>query len=507
MIESRPRPAVILDAVAAGFARLLRLHGVAVSPAETIEIRRVLALVGARDLDMLRAALRATCAKYQHEQAPFDLVFDAMFVGAATAESDEVRNHPRAQVSSGALPDEFEISDDADLGKYADYNERAAEVGDHFDTPEKEKGFNPHKDDDDLSITGGDTELSVDSQAESGKRGVEFTVDVDRAATANAGALSEGSTIASESAMSWDDPRGILDWLDSYDARSIYATSDDGEIPTQEQIERMLAAVENFIAALAERTAASGVSGPPSGRLRTDTGPSRWEIEEGCREVLRRMRGAHRPKPRRTGHGRLDMRRTSRAGMRTDGVPFELRVMQPHPEPVRLLILADVSLSVRPITAFTLRLAQTMRRRSRRATVLAFVDRPVEVTDILSASTGDDALAEVLSSPELDLEGSSDYGKMLTEVLGRYGDYVTRRTSVLIVGDGRSNGLDPKVDAMEELARKVHRVAWVTPEQERYWSQAMCAMGDYAEHCDAVVVARDAHELIARAPLLGSALR
>lgn len=506
MTPPRSDAAVVLDGIAAGFARLLRVYGVAVSPAETIEIRRVLALIGAGSLDTLRAALRATCAKYHHEQPLFDRAFDAMFHTAfptAAESSGDTRGR-----AAGGLPDEFDIAEDADLGRYADYNERATDVGDHFDLPEAEKGFNPHKDDDDISITGGDSELSVDAQADAGRRGVEFTVEVDRAASANAGALADSSTIASESSMSWDDPRGILDWLDAFDARSIYATTDDNGPTSREQIERMLAAVENFVAALAAETAAAnGLSGPPSDRLRADTGPHRWEIEEGCREVLRRMRGAHRPKPRRDGHGRLDMRRTSRAGMRTDGVPFELRVLQPHPEPVRLLILADVSLSVRPITAFTLRLAQTMRRRSRRTTVLAFVDKPVEVTDVLTASTGDDALADVLASPELDLEASSDYGRVLTEVLGRYGDYVTRRTSVLVVGDGRSNGLDPRIEAMEELARKVHRVAWVTPEQERYWSQASCAMADYAEFCDAVVVARDAHELIARAPLLGSALR
>ena len=63
------------------------------------------------------------------------------------------------------------------------------------------------------------------------------------------------------------------------------------------------------------------------------------------------------------------------------------------------------------------------------------------------------------------------------------------------------------MDKLEELARKVHRLAWVTPEQERYWTQASCAMGDYAKVCNGVVTARDARQLIEQAPELGNALR
>ena len=83
------RPGYPLDVVAAVFARLLRGHGVAASPAETIEVRRVLGLVGARDRDVLRAALRAVCAKYAHEQAGFDRAFDALFLPAVTVGADD----------------------------------------------------------------------------------------------------------------------------------------------------------------------------------------------------------------------------------------------------------------------------------------------------------------------------------------------------------------------------------------------------------------------------------
>lgn len=124
-------PSQTLDIVAAMFGSLLRRAGVATSPAEVIEVRRVLGLLGARDLTVLRAALRATCAKYGREQQGFDRAFDAMFgVAQVESRSGETRAH-----SGAGLPDELDIDEDQEIGKYAEYNERAAEVGDHFDTP------------------------------------------------------------------------------------------------------------------------------------------------------------------------------------------------------------------------------------------------------------------------------------------------------------------------------------------------------------------------------------
>lgn len=491
----------VLDVISAVFGRLLRRQGVAASPAEIIEVRRVLGLLGASNLDVLRSALRATCAKYTYEQEGFDAAFDALFYPRPVSDLHE-RRTSRAMVSEG-LPTDLEISnDDHETAKYADYNERAAEVGEFFDTPDAEKGFNPHKDDDDLSITGSDSNLEVDTDSDSGTRGVSFTVDVDRADSATVGDLSSAQAVVSQGTLKWDDPAGILGWLNSYDPNALYGDQGDADELTQSQLEKLVEAVEAFVDAISGGETATPT--PVGGA--TDI-PSRAEVNNACRELLRRMRGTPRPRPREATNGRLNMRRTVRAGMRTDGVPFHLMVDTPVPERVRLLILADVSLSVRPITAFTLRLAQAMRHRTSRCTVLAFVDNPVDVTDLLARSTGDDALASVLAAPELDLEASSDYGRTFEGLLTTHGSKVTARTSVLIVGDGRCNGLPPRVDKLEELARKVHRLAWVTPEHQRYWTQASCAMGEYAEVCNGVVTARDARQLIERAPELGNALR
>lgn len=499
-------PAQILDVVAAGFGRLLRMSGVAASPAEMIEVRRVLALLGARDQPALRAALRATCAKYTREQAAFDRAFDALFGarrGPDATEGPASRAH-----SAAGLPADLEVSDDDSIGRYAEYNERAAEVGDHFETPEADKGFNPHKDDDDISVSGADNELTVSAEADDGRRGVKYTVEVDRAASTTAGDLADAVGPVVAGSLSFDDPDSILAWLDAYDPDRTYGGDASDQPLTADQLAELTRAVEEFVAALAARTPLAAAT--DAADVAADAGGGTRDVDLACQEVLRRMRGAPRPVPRTCDRGRLDMRRTTRASLRTDGVPFDLVMRTPLPDRVRLLVIADVSLSVRPVTAFTLRLARAMHRRAERCRVMAFVDRAVDVTDVLlrdhGEAEGDAVLAAVLADASLDLEASSDYGRMLDDMMTGHAGALDKRTAVLIVGDGRSGGLPARPDVLRALRRQVHRLAWITPEPERYWRQATCAMPEYADVCDAVIVARDADQLAAQARDLAAAL-
>ncbi|MGK2854216.1 MAG: hypothetical protein ACSLE3_08955, partial [Microbacteriaceae bacterium] len=306
-------PAQILDAVAAAFGQLLRRAGVAASPAEVIEARRVLGLLGAADLLSLRAALRATCAKYQREQRGFDRAFDAMFGRRSAPDQGQGVGPSRAHSGAG-LPEQLDVDEDDEIGRYAEYNERAAEVGDHFDTPAADKGFNPHKDDDDFSVTGADDQLTVSSEADGGRRGMRYTVEVDRAMSSVAGDLADSVAPVVAGSLSFNDPDSILAWLDAYDPTRTYGVDAGDEPLTAEQLSQLTLAVEGFVAALARR---SGLSADGDGpEPRADAGPAA-DIDLACHEVLRRMRGAPRPRPRERGRGRLDMRRTVRASMRT----------------------------------------------------------------------------------------------------------------------------------------------------------------------------------------------
>lgn len=491
-----------LDIVAAAFGRVLRRQGVAASPAEVIEVRRVLAMLGAADLDALRSGLRSATAKYDHERAGFERAFDAFFGLVADARTGAASGGPGLlEPGAEGLPTELELAEDDDpLGRYADDDPRAAEVGDVVDAPEKEKGFNPHRDDD-LSIAGADSELSVSSGEDQGRRGISYTVDLERAGSAVAKELTSGRSAPVAGSVNWDDPAAILAWLAAYEPHAIYPDG-EGERPSAMQLNRLVEAISDFVAALTDR---AGAPDPGTGAEPESTfDPA--DMQRACHELLSRMRGAPRRVPREHSRGPLDVRHTVRHSMRTDGIPFHLVVRRSVPDKIRLLVVADVSLSVRSITAFALRLAQTVHGMAFRCHVLAYVDTPVDVTQILLRVRGDRALAAVLAAPGLDLDATSDYGRVMSALNCEHAGYVDKRTAVLFVGDGRCNGLPTGAEDLRRLRRRAHRIGWITPEPRRYWTQASCAMPAYAEVVDHVVIARDAVELARKAAELGHAL-
>ena len=495
----------VLDAIAVVFGHALRRHHVTVSPAEVIEIRRTLTLVGADDLDRLRAALRAVSVKYAHEGDGFDTAFDLVFVGAQKA--DDAADLPRPRGAAAELPEDVAWDDDFDgAARRIGADEHTDEIGDLMaDDPDARErhGESAHREENDFSVSAGTEQLAVDSESNSVAGGITYTVEIDGAAAAQAGELVGSTARVSGTSITMADATAILAALDSADARSVYG--DDGAKDlSDEQRAELEHALSQFISALSERLV--GVAADAVLDSAPLHGSDQAQIDRACHRLIQRLRGAPRTVARTADRGALDMRRTMRSAVRTDGVPLTLWRRVRSPGPVRLLILVDVSLSVRPVAGFILRLAQTLYAFGDRCEVVAFVDRPVLVTTALRTAAADGALAAVLATDDLDLSATSDYGRMLAELLESHSGLITARTSVLVVGDARSNGFDPRVDLFAELARRVHRMAWVTPEPRRYWTQTGCALGDYAQHCTGAVSARDGTELIEKADELGSAL-
>lgn len=505
-VAARPRDGV-LDVLSVTFGRVLRAHAVSVSPSEVIEIRRVMDIVGAADIDRLRSGLCCVCVKYAYERPGFGRAFDMFFRGSDIGVDNLAQPRPRG--AADVLPDDVAWDDDfTGAARMIGADEHTDEVGDLMaDDPDARErhGESAHREENDFSVSAGAEQLAVDTDTESVAGGVTYTIEVSEADSASVGELTGEATRVRGTPIGLRDAAAILRALDSYDARRAYGT-DDGEGLSDRHRAELVKALNAFIEALGQRLAAQ-----PGDTTHVDDGPDpvrvdQADIDRACHRLVQRMRGAPRRVARRADHGGLDMRRTMRASVATDGVPLELWRRIHWKGPVRLLLLADVSLSVRPVTGFILRLAQTLHRVGGRCEVIAFVDRPVLVTDALRAANADSALTAVLAADGLDLAATSDYGSVWEELLDSYGDLVTKRTSVLVVGDARSNGFSPRAELFAELSRRAHRVAWVTPEPARYWAQTGCGLKEYAPNCAGVVSARDGAELVRRCDELGNAL-
>ncbi len=205
----------------------------------------------------------------------------------------------------------------------------------------------------------------------------------------------------------------------------------------------------------------------------------------------RDLRGAlsYRRAPSR--RGRLSSARTMRASLRTGGLPFRPVTVDRKEDRPRLVVIVDVSLSVRNTARFTLHLVAGLQRMFGKVRTFAFVADLVEVTGLLRREPLETALAMMFGGDVLDVDANSNYGRALETFHDDFLAAVDRRSTVVILGDGRGNGNPPHLWALEAIARRARDVVWLTPELERYWPYGSSDMQSYADVCDRVEVVRD----------------
>jgi uncharacterized protein with von Willebrand factor type A (vWA) domain len=200
---------------------------------------------------------------------------------------------------------------------------------------------------------------------------------------------------------------------------------------------------------------------------------------------------------RRSGReGRLDFRRTVRASLATGGVPVVTHHRPRRVHKPELVVLCDVSGSVAGFSHFTLLLTQALREHFTGVRAFAFVDSTDEVTrffrpgaDVVDAVGRIGREADVVA-----YDGHSDYGTALEVFTERWPAAVGPRTSLLVLGDGRTNYRDPGVPVLADLVRRARSAHWLNPEPRRLWGSGDSAATRYAEVVD-MVECRNAAQL------------
>ena len=93
------------------------------------------------------------------------------------------------------------------------------------------------------------------------------------------------------------------------------------------------------------------------------------------------------------------------------------------------------------------------------------------------------------------VDGHSDYGHALTVFWERWGEEITPRSSVLLLGDARNNYHASQSWVVKELQARARHVYWLNPEPRAYWDSGDSIVGEYAVHCDDVVECRTLRQL------------
>lgn len=181
-----------------------------------------------------------------------------------------------------------------------------------------------------------------------------------------------------------------------------------------------------------------------------------WEWHPGLRRTRRLV-------PARRGR-RLDVARTLRRAMRTEGVPYALALRGPRQKPRPLVFLCDISGSMAPYTRMLLHFLHSIRKEVGHAEVFLFGTRLTRVTRQLRTRDVDQALAEV-SKQVADWSGGTRIGETLRIFNTTWARRVLGQGAIVcIISDGWDRG-DPPLLAREmaHLQRISFRLVWLNP--------------------------------------------
>lgn len=207
-------------------------------------------------------------------------------------------------------------------------------------------------------------------------------------------------------------------------------------------------------------------------------------LRDEVRRMAARLRTRAALRNRRQRAGALDAKATVRAAQRYGGVPIELRFRRKRLKP-KLAIICDISTSMRPHATFMLTLMYELQDIIARTRSFAFID---DMHDITQDFTGQRPQAAIQGVLQRIPPGhySTDLGASLETFCRTHLDAVDRRTTVIVLGDGRNNYNDPRLDCIDTIKRHARRVLWFTPEHERMWGTGDSDMREYAPKMHAV---------------------
>ena len=186
-------------------------------------------------------------------------------------------------------------------------------------------------------------------------------------------------------------------------------------------------------------------------------------------------------------HAHVDVRRTMRASLQTGGVPVVLKYRPRRPRRPEIYVLCDVSTSVTSASVFFLSVLHALHDTFRKMRSFVFIERISEVTDIFEHERNFKAVSERISGDAgvADISGYTDYGRVWSEFLVQVEDDLHPRATVIVLGDARTNGRDPRADVFAQIAARAGRTFWLNPEPRLYWNYGDSVIAAYEQHCTA----------------------
>ena len=415
------------------FCEELRGEGVAVGSAEILDAFAALAAVPWTDPADFREALAATIAKSQEDRRVFELLFERFFFRAAEAEAlaREIREQNR-----------YTGGEALDLEQLRESIRRAIAEG-------------------------------RDGQMR----------DAARLAIAAFGRRGEGSGVVGVDVQRIRRTLGLQ-------------AGSPPEDPAEPALEReQIQAFERHLRrelerALIERTEKLPPSRPLAELDRTlPSSPTQdlAAVHRAVAQLKRRLATLGHEQRGRKRATAVDVRRTMRASLETGGVPLRLRYRPKRPRRPEIYVLCDVSTSVTSASVFFLSVLHALHDSFRKLRSFVFIERISEVTEVFERERDFRTISERISREGgvADVSGYTDYGRVWLEFFDEISEDLDPRSTVIVLGDARTNGREPHAEVFSRIAERAGRTFWLNPEPRLYWNYGDSVMAAYERRCTA----------------------
>jgi uncharacterized protein with von Willebrand factor type A (vWA) domain len=155
------------------------------------------------------------------------------------------------------------------------------------------------------------------------------------------------------------------------------------------------------------------------------------------------------------------------------------------------VLLCDVSDSVRASARFMLLFMHVAQRLFEATRSFVFVGDVRDATEVFRREPPARAIDLAYRGAIVNVADNSHYGRVFRQLLAEQRAHLDPRSTLIVLGDGRSNHFDPAKDAFAELCGRVARVVWLTPEPESRWASADSALPVYRRHVDQLLPVYD----------------
>lgn len=215
-------------------------------------------------------------------------------------------------------------------------------------------------------------------------------------------------------------------------------------------------------------------------------------MHELVRKLAKKLVALHARRRHVSRRGQLDVRHTIRRNIEYDGLLFDTVWKRVRVDRPKVIAVCDVSGSVAQVARFMLLFLYSVSEVIPKVRAFAFSNYLGEVTDLFETLPVEEALTQTINDWGM---GSTDYGGALSELERLTLDDIDHRTTVLILGDARSNYGDPGDRALRRIHERARRVLWLNPEPPSFWNSGDSEMQKLGACCDRVEPCRTLRHL------------